>query len=138
MQVVQWQDEKSSLEYIRKTVFIDEQKVPIELEWDGLDATAYHVLAKSTARKPAGTGRLLQSGQIGRMAVLREYRGKGAGTAILKCLLQLADSMKIPEVFLNSQLQAVPFYRKHGFITAGEIFNEAGIAHCRMKFHPDG
>lgn len=108
------------------------------MEWDGLDTTAHHVLAMSAAGKPLGTGRLLQTGQIGRMAVLPEYRGKGTGTAILQCLLHLADTLKIPAVFLNAQVQAVPFYRKHGFVISGKNFNEAGIVHCRMNYLPDG
>ena len=133
---VDWGNECPAIRLIRETVFIHEQKVPGELEWDGLDTAAFHVLAVSADRQPVGTGRLLHSGQIGRMAVLREHRGNGIGSAILKTLLQLADAKKISGIFLNAQLQAVPFYRQHGFTEAGKHFNEAGIVHCRMDYRP--
>lgn len=119
---------------IRHEVFIVEQQVPEHLEWDGRDKQAQHVLACWNG-VAAGTGRLLPTGQIGRMAVRREYRGRGIGTAILSTLIDLARRERINYLFLNAQLHAAEFYRKHGFIQQEGYFDDAGIVHCRMEYH---
>lgn len=131
---VDWKDAQHLITAVRREVFILEQKVPEELEWDGQDDHALHVLARHNDMV-VGTGRLLRSGQIGRMAVRREYRGHGIGTAILKTLMKLARSENISSLFLNAQLHAADFYRKHGFVRQGECFDDAGIVHCRMEYH---
>lgn len=131
---VTWADEQPALSAIRRAVFIEEQQVPEELEWDGCDAAARHVLAWLDAH-PVATGRLLPSGHVGRMAVLAEFRGKGIGTAVLRSLLALARAAGFAEVFLNAQVQAAGFYRTHGFISGGAPFFDAGIAHVRMRLH---
>mgnify|MGYP006184583981 CR=1 FL=1 len=88
---VNWNASRDKLRALRRTVFIEEQHVPEELEWDDADERAYHVLAVSEAGEPIGTGRLKPDGQIGRMAVVRKWRRRGVGAAILQVLLDLID-----------------------------------------------
>jgi predicted GNAT family N-acyltransferase len=113
-------------------VFIGEQQVPEAMEWDGLDEGAWHFLATDGAGQPIGTARLLDTGQIGRMAVMASWRRRGVGSALLKCALQTAESANLPTPFLHAQLSAEEFYRRFGFVTVGDEFEEAGIAHCVM------
>lgn len=129
---VRWADQQPVLSAIRRAVFIEEQHVPEALEWDGSDAAARHVLAWVDAR-PVATGRLLSSGHVGRMAVLAEFRGRGIGAAVLRMLIALARKAGLAEVFLNAQVQAAGFYRAHGFISDGDTFLDAGMAHVRMR-----
>ena len=132
--LVNWQDASTQLSAIRSRVFIDEQGVPAELEWDGLDASAMHAKATSLTGEAIGTARLLPGGQIGRMAVLRRWRGIGIGTAMLQCLI--AHAAEKERLFLNAQTSAESFYRRNDFETEGEIFMEAGIPHIRMRYRP--
>lgn len=129
---VSWQDNMDILRNIRTMVFVEEQKVPREEEWDGLDENAIHVLAVTYDNRPVGTARLLESGQIGRMAVLREYRKQGIGSAMLRRLLEIAMDNNLGNLFLNAQIDAVGFYSRFGFIEQGAIFMEAGIKHRKM------
>jgi len=130
---VNWHASYDALHAVRRAVFIEEQRVPEELEWDDIDERCYHVLAMSAGGVPIGTGRLLPDGHIGRMAVLREWRGKGVGSAILKALLDLAQKDGFRMVRLNAQTHAVDFYARHGFTVIGEEFMEAGIPHREMQ-----
>lgn len=130
--LVRWQNAASSLSAVRKTVFIHEQHVPSELEWDEFDLVSIHALAVNTEGKPVGTARLLPSGHIGRMAVIKTWRGKGLGGALLQCLLEESRRQGMTEVKLNAQLTAKPFYAKFGFQVTGDEFMEAGIPHVRM------
>ena len=132
---VGWQEAQHELKRVRKEVFIVEQNVPVELEWDGLDPDARHVLAQSRNGETMGTARLLPDGQIGRMAVLKEWRGLGVGSALLEALLQMARTRGFSEVFLNSQTRAIAFYSRRGFKVASGEFMDAGIPHVRMVLH---
>jgi predicted GNAT family N-acyltransferase len=129
---VEWSREHEILRDIRLRVFVQEQGVPEDLEWDGMDESAVHVLARNKAGRPVGTARLLPTGQIGRMAVLPEWRGRGIGTALLNGLLAIADADGYPSPFLNAQASAIPFYRRAGFLPVGEELHEAGIPHRKM------
>ena len=129
---VYWNASEKMLRALRTTVFVEEQGVPVELEWDGLDEQAYHVIAFSPDRQPIGTGRLLQDGHIGRIAVLKEWRGKGVGKALLGMLLVIANKMGYEEVKLHAQTRALGFYVRRGFLAQGEEFMEAGIPHVLM------
>lgn len=126
-------DELPAICDIRRTVFIEEQQIPANLEWDGLDADCRHVLAFSQSGEAVGTGRLLANGRIGRMAVLPDWRGRGVGTAILDALLQLARCDGHPRVILHAQRAVARFYRNAGFMETGEVFMEAGIEHVPME-----
>ena len=128
-----WQQDRIALRRIRDIVFVQEQQVPRELEWDQQDATAIHFLAEDDNGNPIGTARLLRSGQIGRMAVLPAWRSRGVGSALLAATLARISESGGPSPFLNAQTRALPFYQRHGFQVDGEMFMEAGIPHLRMK-----
>ena len=130
---VNWIANREKLRAIRRVVFIDEQNVPEELEWDDVDERAYHVLASDEEGEPIGTGRLNPDGQIGRMAVAREWRGRGVGAAILHALVALAGKEGLSLVRLHAQTHALGFYAKHGFTAVGGEFEEAGIPHRAME-----
>ncbi len=130
---VSWQSAETQLRALREAVFINEQQVPEELEWDGLDANCTHVLAYDQQDCPIGTGRLLTDGHIGRMAVLPAWRNQGIGGALLKALTAIAQKMRLDSVKLDAQMQAVGFYEQHGFSTFGEVFMDAGILHQHMQ-----
>lgn len=129
---VYWNASEKMLRAIRITVFVEEQGVPQDLEWDGLDEHAFHVMAFAADGTPIGTGRLLQDGHIGRVAVLREWRGKGVGRALLDMLLVIANKMGYDVVKLHAQTRVLDFYLSRGFKTEGEEFMEAGIPHVLM------
>lgn len=132
---VTWQEAAAPLAEVRRAVFIEEQGVPEALEWDGADEDALHVLATDDEGRPIGTGRALFHGacaHIGRMAVVKPWRGRGVGRAILEALLAEIDRRGLERVFLNAQLHAVPFYEKSGFRREGPEFDDAGMPHVRM------
>lgn len=128
-----WPASRHALQAVRRTVFIDEQHVPEALEWDDNDEKSRHVLALSIHGEPIGTGRLLPDGHIGRMAVLREWRGKGVGSTILRALLDLARQDGLHTIRLNAQTHALAFYARHGFSVGGDVFMGAGIPHLEMR-----
>jgi predicted GNAT family N-acyltransferase len=121
------------LRSVREPVFVLEQQVPLEEEWDALDPQCVHVIARDAAHRPIGTGRLTPERKIGRMAVLREWRGRGVGEAMLAALVERARELGLPEVSLHAQVGAIGFYDKFGFEPYGERFLEAGIEHQSMR-----
>jgi predicted GNAT family N-acyltransferase len=121
------------LRAIRETVFVHEQSVPLELEWDALDPQCIHVIARADDGTAIGTGRLTPERHIGRMAVLREWRGQGVGDALLLALCEQAQRRGWREVALNAQVSAIDFYLRHGFEGHGARFMEAGIEHQAMR-----
>lgn len=122
----------AAIRTVREEVFVGEQGVTPELEWDGLDAEAIHVLARAADGTPIGTARLLADGHIGRMAVRAPWRGRGVGRALLGELIAIARERSLPRVFLGAQTHAVGFYERQGFIVYGEPFMDAGIPHRHM------
>jgi len=136
--VVSWSNEQQNLQNIRKMVFVQEQGVPEHLEWEADDLVATHLLANHAAYGAVGCARLLASGQIGRMAVLAEYRKQGIGSALLKKAIIITKVMKYPDVFLHAQLSAMNFYQRFGFVAEGEEFQEAGIPHIVMRLQNEG
>lgn len=130
--LARWPEDTDKLREVRETVFIQEQKVPAELEWDGIDAECIHALALDQDGSPVGTGRLLRDGHIGRMAVLREWRKLGVGSRMMELLMAEARRLHYPRLVLNAQVSAVPFYARFGFVTRGDEFEEAGIPHLEM------
>lgn len=129
---VDWDTHAERLRQVRETVFVEEQQVPRELEWDGLDESATHFLALNEAGQALGCARLLPDGQIGRMAVLAQARGTGLGMRLLEAAIAAAVARGLPRVFLHAQTQALGFYRKAGFLPHGPEFMEAGIPHYEM------
>jgi predicted GNAT family N-acyltransferase len=136
VRIADWHDHGSALRAIREAVFIREQGVPAELEWDEFDAKCIHLMAMDAAGDVIGTARLLQQhsvqGGIGRMAVLKEWRGKGVGNALMRRLLKEAATRQIQQLTLNAQVYAVGFYTRFGFTAIGKQFMEAGIPHIKM------
>jgi len=129
-----WSALNADAKLIRFEVFVEEQKVPAELEMDQMDAVCLHAVAYDASGTPVGTGRLLPDGHIGRMAVRRIARGSGVGGALLQVLMAQARSRGDRQVVLSAQSHAAPFYERHGFAIDGDEFFEAGIAHINMQF----
>ncbi|WFR77338.1 GNAT family N-acetyltransferase [Janthinobacterium rivuli] len=127
-----WATLGSDATAIRFEVFVDEQKVPAEIELDDMDAVCLHAVAYDDFGAAIGTGRLLPDGHIGRMAVRQPGRGTGVGGAMLTLLMEKARERGDAAVVLNAQTVAAPFYARHGFVQQGEQFEEAGIAHVEM------
>lgn len=120
---------------IRMEVFVFEQNVPAEDEWDAFDRTATHFFARADG-KPVATARLREengTAKIERMAVRRDYRGKGVGDALLAFVMDHARSKGFAAAMLSAQVQAIPFYEKLGFVASGEEYLEAGIPHRKME-----
>ena len=133
IRIVDWASYREALSSIRHTVFVEEQGVPVELELDGEDASARHAAALSDDGRLVGTGRMLASGKIGRMAVSQSMRRQGIGRALLDALVAEAKRLKLEEVSLGAQLPAVAFYERAGFKAYGDIFLDAGIDHKMMR-----
>lgn len=128
-----WPQDMQRLRRIRHTVFVVEQHVDEREEWDGLDPECHHALALTHGGEVVGTGRLHRSGKIGRVAVLKAWRGQGVGRHLMEFLQTVAIREGMPFVYLNSQESAVAFYEHLGFVPVGEPFVEANIPHRRME-----
>jgi len=133
VRIADWARDETKLKSIRRDVFVVEQSVPESLEWDGIDAQCAHAIAEDDSGRAIGCGRLLPDGHIGRMAVRREWRGRGVGAALLERLIALASARGDARVMLNAQAHAMPFYARYGFRPVGEPFDEAGIPHQAME-----
>lgn len=133
VEVMDWSAALAHARAIRVAVFVEEQGVPMELEWDEHDAISDHALAFAASGMAVATGRLLSDGHIGRMAVLRQARGAGVGGAVLRALMARARSCGMATVRLNAQTHAASFYARHGFRTCSAEFMEAGIPHVEMR-----
>jgi YbgC/YbaW family acyl-CoA thioester hydrolase len=136
-QVGTWQDLQAHASAVRTEVFVQEQGIAAEEEWDDADATAVHAVVRNGFGLPLGTARLLQPeagvAQIGRMAVTRLLRGSGLGQQLLQALVQQARERGDHEVRLHAQRSAQGFYARQGFANHGEPFDEVGIAHIEMR-----
>jgi predicted GNAT family N-acyltransferase len=126
-----WEKAKALASPIRFEVFVREQRVPAEIELDAQDAVSLHALS-FIENKAVATGRLLPDGHIGRMAVLKAWRGRGVGGQMLARLIEAARERGDRQVALSAQVHAVGFYRSHGFRPVGEVYQEAGIDHQAM------
>lgn len=131
VRVADWQKDNADLRRIREKVFIAEQAVPPELEWDTEDAQAVHFLAYE-GDYAIGTARLLPDGQIGRVSVLKDWRGLNVGDALLAAVIAEAERRGLHEQRLSAQVQATPFYERHGFRILSEEYLDAGIPHVDM------
>ncbi len=133
--LVSWHDGEPLLRAIREAVFIREQHVPVELEWDGQDEASRHALVLSQNGDAIGCGRIMPNGHIGRMAVLPKWRKQMVGTAIMEALLEEARSRGYKQVDIDAQTFAIPFYHKFGFVEHGKEFMDAGMPHKKMKLN---
>lgn len=132
VQLVSWAAAAAQLAVVRRRVFIEEQRVPEEEEWDGLDAQCIHAMALSADGVVIGTARLLPDGHIGRMAVLPAWRRLGVGGALLATLLAEARRRGHRRARVNAQEHALGFYQRFGFEAHGPVFLDAGIPHRAM------
>lgn len=132
-----WLHLQDSCRPLRDIIFIQEQNVPPELEWDGLDKNSIHAVAYDHGNHAIATGRLLPDGHIGRMAVLSAWRNKGVGSTILELLIRHSLEQLEQRPWLDAQIQAVDFYLQHGFRVHGEVFMDAGIPHRHMNWSSD-
>ena len=136
VEVGSWQALGAAARQVRTEVFLEEQRIPVEMEWDESDDTAIHALARNRLGLAVATGRLLQQAsgvsRIGRMAVNRVLRGTNLGRDVLRALMQAATERGDHEVVLHAQRSAEGFYARLGFVARGERFEEAGIVHIEM------
>ena len=126
-----WSQSSKEISEVRHNVFVVEQSVPSEIEMDGKDSDCIHFLALEKS-KPIGAARLQKYGKIERVSVLREYRSKGIGTAIMKRVIESAMDLNVEKIYLHSQMDSKIFYQRLGFIELGQIFYEANIPHIEM------
>ena len=127
-------EDLKSCHALRRVVFIEEQEVPEDLEVDGLDDAALHLLATLDGR-PVGTARMLlkgATGKIGRVCVLRDLRGQGVGAALIRAAVEELRRLGLAQAKLGSQVHAIPFYEKLGFTAEGPVYDDAGIPHRDM------
>ena len=121
---------------VRTEVFVHEQKIPLELEWDEADQTALHAVAYNGLGQAIGTARLLETSsktaKVGRMAVKRVLRGSNIGRDLLNVLVDSAVQVGKQEVMLHAQTSAQGFYARAGFVVRGELFDEVNIPHIEM------
>ena len=136
MRVGNWATLGAAAQVIRTEVFVAEQKIPPELEWDHADQDAVHAVAFNRFGLPLATGRLLLHtagvGRIGRMAVRQGVRGSGVGRDVLNTLMASAIERGDSQVILHAQTSAQAFYAGAGFVARGPVFDEAGIEHVEM------
>jgi predicted GNAT family N-acyltransferase len=132
IELMPWEKAREDASRVRFEVFVEEQKVPREIELDEHDPACVHALAYA-GEQPVATGRLLPDGHIGRMAVLKEWRRRGIGGQILSQLTEAARRRGDRQIVLSAQVHAVPFYRAHGFEAQGPTYLEAGIPHQDMR-----
>ena len=131
---VTWSSHGDILSQIRQSVFVEEQGISPEDEWDIMDLQARHFLAFNPQGKPVGCARISETQKIGRMAVLKTERGQRVGSKLLKVAIQSIPK-SIGFAKLGAQLHAIPLYALHGFDTFGHLFIDAGIPHRRMRLN---
>lgn len=136
VRVGSWDELGRDARKIRTEVFVQEQRIPAEMEWDAADASCIHAVAYNRFGVALATGRLLQHvpgvAKIGRMAVSRVMRGSGVGRHVLEALMKAARARGDREVLLHAQASAANFYARAGFSPRGPEFDEAGIPHVEM------
>jgi len=132
MRVGRWEELRGPATSVRMAVFVHEQGIDSHLEMDERDADCVHAVVFDVQGRPVATGRLLPDAHIGRMAVLREERGRGFGAMVLRALIEQARAQAMGEVRLHAQVSAIGFYERAGFTPVGEEYLEAGIVHRTM------
>ncbi|HEX6832238.1 MAG TPA: GNAT family N-acetyltransferase [Rudaea sp.] len=135
VEIADWSNDadRAACREVREQVFIVEQNVPQEDEWDDLDARSRHALARDSNGHPIGTGRLTPNATIGRMAVMKDWRGRQVGAALVQILLEQARAIGYTSIELHSQTHAIPFYARFGFEPYGDEYVECAIPHRNMR-----
>ena len=137
IEIVKWIDGLSQLKNIREKVFIQEQKVTPQLEWDGMDEKAIHFLVFND-KAAIGCARAIvikDHMQLGRMAVLKEYRGQGIGGALIEKAMTIAKLNQLSAIYISAQCHAIDFYKKFGFEVTSDIYLDAEIIHRDMTLN---
>lgn len=131
---VTWQQalDQAQLKAVREVVFVQEQHVPLTIEWDNEDADAIHLLALDENENAIGCARVLKHGRIGRMAVMPSWRGKGLGWALLKEAIAVCRQLGMLQVAISSQTHAIKFYQNAGFVVTSDAYIDANIWHVDM------
>lgn len=132
---VTWSTHETVLRLIREQVFIIEQHVPEVLEWDESDVIAVHLLALDRQHKPIGCTRLLANGSVGRMAVMKAWRGAGVGKALLEKAIVHCKRRNLKIIKLSAQAHAISFYEKAGFSVVSDAYLDANIWHVDMQLN---
>ena len=127
-----WNKLEQEAKFIRKQVFIIEQNIPEEEEWDDQDMISDHFVVYDQDQ-PIATARLLQNNSVGRVAVLKAYRGQGIGSMIMLEIIRQAHQQDRTFLQLSSQVHAISFYEKLGFSIQGDAYDECGIPHIKMQ-----
>lgn len=127
-----WDKLEQDAKFIRKQVFIIEQNIPEEEEWDDQDMISDHFVVYDQDQ-PIATARLLQNNSVGRVAVLQAYRGQGIGRMIMLEIIRQAHQQDRKFLQLSSQVHAISFYEKLGFSIQGDAYDECGIPHIKMQ-----
>ena len=127
-----WDNDEAAIKSVRIPVFVEEQNVPFERDFDSFDASAMHWLAVDDRQCPIGTARMLSDGHFGRMAVLKAFRQQGIGRLIIEAAVNYAAASGLKRVHLHAQLSALVFYERLGFAAYGEVFSDAGMEHIAM------
>jgi len=129
---VNWQDAENDLRIIRTKVFIEEQQVAPDFEWDEIDATAVHLLA-ILENVPIACLRIIKHQKIGRMAVLKDYRAMGLGTVLLLEAIKICKKQGTKNIYLTAQTHAIGFYKRVGFKEISAVYQDANIPHVDMQ-----
>ncbi|MEM9281369.1 MAG: GNAT family N-acetyltransferase [Verrucomicrobiota bacterium] len=132
-EIASWTKDREELLLIRHQVFVEEQKVPAEIEEDEQDPGALHLLARDSHGRAIGTARVLPSGQIGRVAIVSAWRRRGVGTAVMKLAMKEARAMGNSCLEIHAQVASIEFYEALGWSALGPVFMEAGIPHRLMR-----
>lgn len=136
VRLADWHKDNADIRRIREAVFVAEQHIPPELEFDAEDQDALHFLALE-GDYPIGTARLLPDGTIGRISVLKDWRGLKVGEALMRAAIEAAEQRGQREQKLSAQVHAAAFYERLGFHIEGDEYLEAGIPHVMMVRHSD-
>ena len=132
---ITWASHEAELRLIREQVFIVEQHVPAWVEWDEHDATAIHLLAFDENQQPIACARILDIGRVGRMGVLRPWRGLGVGRALLEKAISILKAKGFKHVRLSAQTHALQFYQRAGFKAVSEAYIDVNIWHVDMQLN---
>lgn len=132
---VSWASHESALREIREQVFIVEQAVPLAVEWDAEDSQALHLLAFDKDDRAIACTRILHTGRIGRMGVLKAWRGEGVGLALLNHAILVLKKAHHRQINLSAQTHAIAFYEKAGFKVVSDAYIDVNIWHVDMQLN---
>ncbi|MBK0064396.1 MULTISPECIES: GNAT family N-acetyltransferase [unclassified Acinetobacter] len=131
-----WKTLQQDAMFVRKRVFIEEQQIPEAEEWDAQDERSIHFVMYHDTQ-PIATARLLENRSVGRVAVLKPYRGLNIGNKLMQAIVDYAKQQNLPDLKLSAQVYATGFYERLGFRQHGEIYDDCGIPHIEMFLNFD-